>query len=58
VKRKFSVWPDWRTGCWEIVMWCEENKIVAIVQSNILSKAKADKALEEWQKRGDFCNAN
>jgi len=45
----YAIWKDWRTGAYEIVRWTEG--VPLIVQVNIMTREKAEKAREIWQRR-------
>jgi len=47
---KYSVWKDMRTGDYEVVRW-EATNFEMVVQSNIKTREKAEKAKEIWEER-------
>jgi hypothetical protein len=47
---KYTIWKDLAHGCYEVVRWDDRGKPVPI-QTNILTKAKANKALKLWRIR-------
>jgi hypothetical protein len=53
VKRKhpkYTVWVDNRTNCFEVVRW-DQPDIAVVVQTNILTREKAEAACRIWQQR-------
>jgi hypothetical protein len=47
---QYRVWKDHVLGCYEVARWDNEN-IAVIVQTNILTREKAEAARDEWQQR-------
>jgi hypothetical protein len=48
---QYRVWKDHVLGCYEVARWDSAN-IAVIVQTNILTRRKAEAARAEWQRRG------
>jgi hypothetical protein len=46
---KYSIWRDVTLNCYEVVRWDDGNETV--VQTNILTREKARKALSIWRQR-------
>jgi hypothetical protein len=46
---RYSIWLDVTLGCYEVVRWDDGNETV--VQTNILTREKARKALMIWRQR-------
>ena len=47
---RYSIWKDVALGCYEIVRWDADNN-ETVVQTNILTRDKARKALSIWRQR-------
>jgi hypothetical protein len=47
---KYTVWLDLTLGCYEVVRWDDRHRPV-VIQTNILTKDKANKALKIWRTR-------
>ena len=47
---QYRVWKDHVLGCFEVARWDNEN-IAVIVQTNILTREKAEAARADWQQR-------
>ena len=50
---RYSIWKDVALGCYEIVRWDADNN-ETVVQTNILPRDKARKALSIWRQREKF----
>ena len=46
---RYSIWKDVANGCYEVVRW--DNGDHAVVQTNIMTRDKARKALSIWKQR-------
>jgi hypothetical protein len=49
---QYRVWKDHVLGCFEVARW-DTPDIAVIVQTNILTREKAEAARAEWQQRED-----
>jgi len=47
---RYSIWKDVANGCYEVVRW-DANNNETVVQTNILTRDKARKALSIWKQR-------
>jgi len=47
---RYSIWKNMALGCYEVVRWDPDNN-EAVVQTNILTRDKARKALSIWRQR-------
>ena len=47
---RYSIWKDVALGCYEVVRWDADNN-ETVVQTNILTRDKARKALSIWRQR-------
>jgi hypothetical protein len=50
---RYSIWKNMALGCYEIVRWDADNN-ETVVQTNILTRNKARKALSIWRQREKF----
>ena len=50
---RYSIWKDVALGCYEVVRWDADNN-ETVVQTNILTRDKARKALSIWRQREKF----
>jgi hypothetical protein len=46
----FSIWQDWFNKQYDVVYWQTREHFV-IVQTNIRTREKAERALSDWQQR-------
>jgi spore coat protein CotH len=47
---RFSIWRDGSTGAYEVVCW-DSDRAAVVVQTNILTREKAEHALTLWRVR-------
>jgi len=50
---RYSIWKNMALGCYEVVLWDADNN-ETVVQTNILTRDKARKALSIWRQREKF----